>query len=86
MIVLSEPSVQNLFPLCMLSNSVTQLLSLVQLFAAGWTVACQALLFMGLQARILVWVVMLSSRGSSQPRDQTCVSYVSYTSKSILYH
>ena len=29
-----------------------------------------------LQARILEWVVMPSSRGSSQPRDQTCVSYL----------
>ena len=28
------------------------------------------------QARILEWVAMLSSRGSSQPRDQTCVSYI----------
>ena len=27
-----------------------------------------------LQARILEWVAMTSSRGSSQPRDQTCVS------------
>ena len=27
-----------------------------------------------LQARILEWVAMPSSRGSSQPRDQTCVS------------
>ena len=27
-----------------------------------------------LQARILKWVAMPSSRGSSQPRDQTCVS------------
>ena len=30
-----------------------------------------------LQARILEWVAMPSSRGSSHPRDQTCVSYVS---------
>ena len=30
-----------------------------------------------LQARILEWVAMPSSRGSSQPRDWTCVSYVS---------
>ena len=30
-----------------------------------------------LQARILEWVAMLSSRGSSQPRDWTCVSYIS---------
>ena len=37
--------------------------------ATPWTVACQAPLFMGiLQARILEWVAMLSSRRSSQPR------------------
>ena len=29
------------------------------------------------QARILEWVAMPSSRGSSRPRDPTCVSYVS---------
>ena len=35
-----------------------------------WIVACQAALSMGiLQARILQWVAMLSSRESSQPRD-----------------
>ena len=28
-----------------------------------------------LQARILKWVAMPSSRGSSQPRDQTCIFY-----------
>ena len=37
-----------------------------------WTLACQASLSMGiLQARILEWVVMPSSKGSSQPRDRT---------------
>ena len=37
----------------------------------------QATLSMGtLQARILEWVVMPSSRGSSQPRDQTQVSHI----------
>ena len=30
-----------------------------------------------LQARILEWVAISSSRGSSQPKDQTHVSYVS---------
>ena len=30
-----------------------------------------------LQARILVWIVMLSSRGPSRPRDRTCVSCIS---------
>ena len=29
-----------------------------------------------LQARILEWVAMPFSRGSTQPRDRTCVSYV----------
>ena len=38
-----------------------------------------------LQARILEWVAMPCSRGSSQPRDWTCVSYVSLTSRQILY-
>ena len=41
------------------------------------TVAHQALVSMGiLQARILEWVTMPSSRGSSPPRDQTCVSCI----------
>ena len=31
-----------------------------------------------LQARLLEWVAMPSSRGSSQPRDPTSVSYVSW--------
>ena len=48
--------------------------SYVQLFASPWTVAHQAPLSIGiLQARILEWVAMPSSRGSSQPRDQTYV-------------
>ena len=47
-----------------------QSLSCVQLFVTPWPVAPQAPLSMGiLQARILEWVAMLSSRGSSQPRD-----------------
>ena len=50
-------------------------LSHVQLFATPWTVACQAPLSLGiLQARILEWVAMPSSKGPSQPRDQTQVS------------
>ena len=32
-----------------------------------------------LQARILRWVAISASKGSSQPRDQTCVSYGSCT-------
>ena len=36
-----------------------------------------------LWTRTLEWVAILSSRGSSQPRDQTCVSCIS---RSVLYH
>ena len=42
-----------------------------------WTVACQAPMSMGiLQATILEWVAMPSSRESSQPRDQIQVSHI----------
>ena len=57
-----------------------ELLSHAQLFATSWTVACQALLSVGiLQARILEWVewvelvAMPASRGFSQTRDGTQV-------------
>ena len=54
-----------------------QSLSPVRPFVTPWTVAHQAPLSMGiLQARILQWVAMPSSRGSSQPRDRTHVSHV----------
>ena len=39
-----------------------------------------------LQARILEWVAMFSSRGSSRPRDQTHVSDVSCIGKGVLNH
>ena len=38
------------------------------------------------QARTLEWVAIPSSRGSFQPRNWTCVSYVSCISRRILYH
>ena len=51
--------------------------SRVHLFSTPWTVALQAPLSMViLQARILEWVAMASSRGSSQARDQTQASHV----------
>ena len=47
----------------------------VQLFATPWTVTHQAPLTIGiLQGTILEWVAMSSSRGLSQPRDQTQVT------------
>ena len=39
-----------------------------------------------LQAKILKWVGMPSSKGSSWPRDPTQVSYVSCTGRWVLYH
>ena len=39
-----------------------------------------------LQARMLEWVAMPSSRGSSQSRDRTHISYVSWIGRQVLYH
>ena len=39
-----------------------------------------------LQTRILEWVAMPSSRGSSLPRDRTHVSYISCMGRWVLYH
>ena len=39
-----------------------------------------------LQARILEWVAMHSSRGSCQPRDHTHVSYIPCIGRRVLYH
>ena len=39
-----------------------------------------------LQVRILEWVAMPSSRGSSRPRDQNWVSYVSCIGRQVLSH
>ena len=39
-----------------------------------------------LQARILEWVAMPSSRGSSPPSDRTHNSYISCIGRQVLYH
>ena len=39
-----------------------------------------------LQARILEWVAIPSSRGFSQPRDWTCISYLPCIGRQVLYH
>jgi len=58
-----------------------------QNFVTLWTIGLQDPLSMGvLQARTLEWVAMPSSRGSSQPRDRTCISYTPCTRRWILYH
>ena len=38
------------------------------------------------QVRILVWVAISFSRGSSWPRDQNCISCMSCVGRQILYH
>ena len=60
---------QHIFPKSVMEISCTELLSHVQRFVTLWTAALQALGI--LQARVLEWVVMPSSRGSSWPRDRT---------------
>ena len=37
------------------------------------------------QARILEWVAISSSSGSSQPRDQTCISCIFFIGRQVLY-
>ena len=39
-----------------------------------------------LQARRLEWAAVPFSRGSSQPRDRSHVSYVSCMGRQVLYH
>ena len=54
-----------------------QLLCHVWLFATPWTVACQAPLSMEFsRLRMLEWVAILLTRGSSWPRDRTQVSCI----------
>ena len=62
--------------------------SCVGLFAALWTVAHPqgSSIHWILQARILEWVAMPFSKGSSQPRDPTWISYISCIDKWVLYH
>ena len=38
------------------------------------------------QVRILEWVAISPSKGSSRPRDQICISYISCTGRRVFYH
>ena len=52
-------------------------LSRVQLFVTPWTIARQAPMSMEFsRQRVLEWVAVSLSRGSSQPRVHTHISYV----------
>ena len=62
------------------------MLSRVQLFVTPWPATCQAPLSMGFfQARIVEWVAISSSKGSSPSRDWTHVPCISYMGRWILY-
>ena len=61
------------------------MLSCIWLFVTPWTIARQAPLSMGFSGQEY-WVAMPFSKGSSQPRDQIHVSYVSCIGKQVLYH
>ena len=62
-------------------------LSGVRFFAAPQTVAHHAPMSMGFfQARILEWVAISSSRGSSWSRDGAHISSVSCIARQTLYH
>ena len=75
----ANPRSMLVFHLCVCAES----LSHVRLFVSLWTVARQAALSTGIpQTRILGWISM----PSSQPRDQTHISYVSCIGKQLLYH
>ena len=59
-------------------------LSCVLLFVTPWTVARWAPLSMGFsRQKLLEWAAMPSSKGSSQPRDQTQVSGIEPRSPSL---
>ena len=70
------------FKLCVCLCS--QSLSHVQLFVTAMNCSPPGSSVHGIfQASILEWIAISSSRGSSQPRDQTCVSCID---RWILYH
>ena len=56
------------------SGSVCLVAQSYPILATPQTIACYAPVYGILQARILEWFVISSSRGSSRPRDQTQVS------------
>ena len=64
-----------------------QLLSHGWLFATPWTVSQPDSSVHGtFQARILEWIAISYSRGSSQLWDRTCIFCFAYTGRQILNH
>ena len=70
---------------CVHACSDAQLLSPVQLFCDLMDCSPPGSSVHGvIPARILQWVAISFSRGSSRPGDPTCISCVSFTSRQIL--
>ena len=68
-------------------HTVRSCFNCVRFFVILWTVVHQTPLSMRIsQVRILEWVAISYSKGSSQPRNRTCISYVSCTGRQVLYH
>ena len=85
--VLTNLLLSYIFDICCCACAVLSRFSHVWLFVTLWTVAHQTPLSTRIfQVRILKWVAMASSRGSSRPRDWTCSTYVSCTGRQVLYH
>ena len=76
-ILLGKLGKQYLVSLCIILTHTCGL----SLFSHVWL--CNSSVHGILQARILEWS---GFRGSSQPRDRTWISYVSFTGRQVLYH
>ena len=71
---------QLVFPLCLYAESCPTLCGPMDCGLSGSSVH-------GIfKARLLEWVAISYSRGSSWPKDQTLVSCISYISRQILYY
>ena len=69
-----------------LSLHYTLVLSHARLFATPWTVATAPLFITISQAKLLEWVAIFYSGGSSWHRDQTLISCMSCVGRQTLYH
>ena len=70
------------YPACMLAKSLQLCLTLWD----PWDCSPPGSVVGISQARILEWVAISFSRGSSQPSDRTCISCVSCIGRWALYH
>ena len=78
--------VQRTTAMCQRMSQLLRACLTSQLFATPWTVAPSGSSVCGIfQARILEWISISSSRGSSWPRGRTHVSHVSCSGRQVLF-